>query len=639
MGLNVTTGHIRGARGQYMRRDQEAIGTGGVRTKMVNDLPTTMHEFGHAIDDKYNLTGSLQAGYRMNEQDRLTKSGAALVRERVGIGQEVIRNMDPEFAKQYPENRQLSEGVAEFFRKFTQNRLQAQADYPLFYAYVMKTIPVEEQAVLLSMADDVNAYYSLDKETAQSAIHSMNERRPDGLTFKERAGKTFDKYSQLVYDHLRPVRMLAKDLPKVKLMSGEEGPTVDALFYNALAAASMSEEQLQGDLRDMDGNYIGPGLKAAWSKIKLNDPEQYKEFGEYMVSRRAPYIIDREMTVMADDRKNTAEFFHGRQKALEAKYPDTFKSSFEKYKQWKHDFNVEYYVNSGLMSRKMLDVLEEIDPDYSPFYRVLDDAEKGGGPASKSARLFANQPAVTKAMHGSGREIINPIDGVIAQVPRIVQQAVKNRAALALIDAAREYGVLANIMEQIPVPLSKRDVDVSGVHAELSEKIKHSDLSDDAKEQVLEIIQNQGDILKMFEARDTPPKGCVSVRRNGELERYKINDPQLLAALTETGKPELRGPLLKGIAWITRNSAALQTGLKVTWAAFSNPVRDFVSALVYLDGKDRAKFVPALFDAYKQEILHKRESANADPLYRQSECQHLTFGHDKKPLVERLIFS
>ena len=51
-GLNITTGHIRGAgvRGQY---DSE---TKGIRIKIVNDLPTAAHELGHALNHKSALS-------------------------------------------------------------------------------------------------------------------------------------------------------------------------------------------------------------------------------------------------------------------------------------------------------------------------------------------------------------------------------------------------------------------------------------------------------------------------------------------------------------------------------------------------------------------------------------------------------
>ena len=239
---------------------------------------------------------------------------------------------------------------------------------------------------------------------------------------------------------------------------------------------------------------------------------------------------------------------------LAGKYPDTFKNAFEKYKKWKHDFNWHYLVESGLLSQEGLKAWKTLYPDYVPMFRVLDGTEHAQkGIASK--RLFANQDVPTKAARGSGLMIINPIDGIIAQVPRIVQSAVHNRAMLDFINAARKYGMDAAVMEQIPVPLVKRTADVSGLKVEITNALRNSNLSKEVMEQIIEIVQQQGDILEMFQAQDTPPPGCISVHRNGELEWYKVNDPLLLEALTSTGRPQMEATL-KFISDITRKTSA-----------------------------------------------------------------------------------
>ena len=57
-GLNITTGHIRGAgiRGQYDNA------TNGIRTKIANDLPTAAHELGHALNHKYKILSGVTTG-------------------------------------------------------------------------------------------------------------------------------------------------------------------------------------------------------------------------------------------------------------------------------------------------------------------------------------------------------------------------------------------------------------------------------------------------------------------------------------------------------------------------------------------------------------------------------------------------
>ena len=56
-GINITTGHVRGTgvRGQYHLNNK------GIRTRIAQDLPTVAHELGHALDDRYRITGGLAA--------------------------------------------------------------------------------------------------------------------------------------------------------------------------------------------------------------------------------------------------------------------------------------------------------------------------------------------------------------------------------------------------------------------------------------------------------------------------------------------------------------------------------------------------------------------------------------------------
>lgn len=101
-GINVTIGHIRGSttRGQYNRADK------GIRTKIANDLPSVAHEVGHHFDDIYSLTKRLNNSLR----------------------KELVGNLGADMKKAYPERKWVKEGMAEFMRRFLQNRETAAID-------------------------------------------------------------------------------------------------------------------------------------------------------------------------------------------------------------------------------------------------------------------------------------------------------------------------------------------------------------------------------------------------------------------------------------------------------------------------------------------------------------------------------
>ena len=75
------------------------------------------------------------------------------------------------------------------------------------------------------------------------------------------------------------------------------------------------------------------------------------------------------------------------------------------------------------------------------------------------------------------------------------------------------------------------------------------------------------------------------------------------------------------------------------WRAFGSPEPTVENP--YTDLNMGSYFAKAAIWAYEKDLVSGDSFNGGKPCTRSSaaECQHLTFGHDKKPLVERLIFS
>ena len=95
-GMNITVGHIRNrdTACEFNTRDK------GAKTRIVNDLPTIAHELGHWFDDQYKITSST-----------LPKEVEADFKKALGT-----------LADEYMPSLRTKEGMAEFFRKYLQNR-------------------------------------------------------------------------------------------------------------------------------------------------------------------------------------------------------------------------------------------------------------------------------------------------------------------------------------------------------------------------------------------------------------------------------------------------------------------------------------------------------------------------------------
>ncbi|MBR4544930.1 MAG: hypothetical protein IKO14_02980 [Oscillibacter sp.] len=529
---NVTTGHIRGARGQYQHKGT-GIGSGGIRLKIANDVPVFTHELGHALDEQYHLSETLQnPGKGMDEKVRLTKDGQTTVRQRLQARRELISNLDPKFAAQYKDKELLGEGIAEFFRRFCQNRVQASVDYPETYRFIMTTLSGTDQAQLLAMADDINALYSLDTENAQSSIKHMDAKAPDYRTKLERLDTLKDRFIQTTVDSLHSVKKLSQMM----------GSDVYKKFYNAAYADSRAYFNLTEYLCDLDGQYIAPSLRTVLHGVSVNDPQEFDAFGEYLVVRNAPSWIADDKRVLANDRKNNLLYCELRQKELEKQYP-AFKATSEALYDFWDKFMRTYVVGTGLISEQQYDAMRAKHPFYVPFRRVMDDKQGFG-----TRRTFANQPNPVKRAKGSGRDIIHPVESIINAVAKLTYQGIHQQTMLDLIDTADAFGLDAAFMERVPTPLARQSANISGVKAEIAERVTNSDLPESDVELLLKILDEQGDMMAWYSQSAYLPPDCIGVRRNGEREVYKINDPLLFDALANMGRPYLNNEILRGYA-------------------------------------------------------------------------------------------
>ncbi|MBQ9617494.1 MAG: hypothetical protein IJR48_03930, partial [Oscillibacter sp.] len=595
-GLHVTVGHIRGARGEYQHKGT-GIGSGGIRLKVANDLPVFTHELGHSLDEQYRFSELLRnPGADMDDKVRLSKDGQDIVRGRIQAARELTKNLDPQFAAQYKGNQLLAEGVAEFFRRFCQNRVQASADYPMFYRFVMTTLSGKDQAQLLAMADDINAVYSLDAESAQSSIRHMDDKAADYRTGRERFNTLKDRFLQATVDSLHSVRKLSQMM----------GSDVHKKFYNAAYADSRAYFNLTEHLCDLDGQYVGPGLRTVLHGVNVNDPAEFDAFGEYLVIWNAPSWLVDDKRVLANDRKNNLLYCELREKELEKQYPAFRATSEALYDYWDR-FMRTYVVGTGLISEEQYEAMRAKHPYYVPFRRVMDDviaASKGFG----THRTFANQPNPIKRAQGSGRDIIHPVESIISMTAKLTYQGIHQQTMLDLIDTANAFGLDAAFMERVPAPVVKQSADISGIKAEIAQRVANSDLPEKDAELLLQILDEQGDIMSWYSQRAYLDKDCIGVRRNGELEVYKVNDKLLFEALSTMGRPHsfADNNVFQIFNKLTRGVSSMLTGWNIVWSLFSNAPRDLQTAFIYSTPEHRLKLLAKILDSYLASIAKAR---------------------------------
>lgn len=575
-GTNITAGHVRGKRGQYDRA------THGIRSKLVNDLPNIAHELGHHLDNTYDLRGSLSSVMR----DELTGG------------------LDDAARNSYPKKKWISEGIAEYFRKYLQNREVAAIDYPAFTAYIKNLLPAKDMAQLDQLADEVNAYYALDADTATSSVRLREEGRPDARTYDEKIKANADALYQAWVDSNHGI----------KLFDRATGADTYKLATNAAYSDAMAGQIIIGDLTDADGRYISGGLKTALHGINLNDKEEYRLFGEYLIVRHGPERLAEGMRVFADDRKNSAEFMERRAAALEQQYPK-FKEAADRLYQFERDLRQVWGVDTGLISEQTAKDWDERWKYYVPFNRAVSVERRGVG----AKRGFANQKNPIKKAHGSGLDIVHPVDNIINNIVLMVNAGVRNNVMRKITDEARRLGADASLLEPVPTPMKKDLFRAVDLKKELSDTVDQSGMTAEDKMFMLDTIGNISNVLEQF-SRGKAYGDVVTVMRGGEPEFWKINDPLLLSSITSLSPKSMNG-ILDAYAIVSRFMTSNITGMNLLWNIFSNMPRDFQTLLTYSKDKNVAHLVKAIGSAY----VNKIKGSGADPLY----LEYLAMGGGK----------
>lgn len=566
-GINITTGHVRGAgvKGTYNRR------TEGVRTKIANDLPTLSHEIGHHLDNMYGLTDNLR--------------GPAL--------SELVNNLGDDMRAAYSKKKWKTEGLAEFVRKFLQNRETAAIDYPEFTKYFMETLTGSDAALVYQLADEINAYFAFGAQSAAGNIRFREEKGPDGRTLAEKIREKGDAAYQAWVDANHGI----------KRFDEAAGSEVYKLAANSAYSDAVAANIIVHDLRNQDGQYVGPGLSTVLSGINLKDKTEYRAFGEYLVVKHGPERLREGMRVFADDRQNSTNWMKARQAELEEQYPQFAEASDRLY-EFQRSLLQTWGVETGLVSQDSAEQWGKRWKYYVPLNRAMGDKRANG-----ARRGYANQNSTIKRAKGSGRDIVHPVDNVINNMVAMVNAGVRNNVMRKITDTAMRKGGLATFLEQVPTPMKQKKFNAADLKRGLSSAVEESSLSGADKDVMNEIISNIDDILIQY-GRRKAFGDVVTVMKGGKPEFWKINDTGLLQSITSMNPTKMDG-ILDAYAVVSRFITGNITGKNLLWSIFSNAPRDLMTFFTYSKDKNPLHVFGSMGAAY----VNKLKGSGMDPLY------------------------
>ena len=551
--------------GQFNRRNK------GIRTKVANYLPDFSHEFGHWLADHYDISSA-------------TIYDPAMIAEAQKAFYEEYEEGD------YGENEVFDEGIAEFVRLYLQNRDTARIDYPELSENILNKLTPRDLDLFENLADKINAVYAAGaKEITQHTVKH------------EESLRDYREFGKKVHDAMVREQINWVDSNYgMKDFDYEYGTNTHMRATNAEYIDGTIGYAMDGQLRDLEGNYLGLSLKDCVKGVNLDPKSQeFRDFGDYLVVRHAPERLALGMRTYEDDRQNNQKWMAERQSELDKKYPH-FKMAAENLDTFQKNVLKNYALKYGLITPQAYKNMLKDYPHYVPFFRTG----------------FKEKGNALRRAHGSGRTIINPLDNIITSTMKIMNAASRNAVLLEMRKAALENDANALFLEQIPEPKVPMNFDMRGIKEELHNKIADIDIArgvdPTAQDLLHDMIDKIDNTLTQFQTgRARKDLNEISIMVNGKPEFWKVNDENLFRSLTSMDY-RTSNTLVQLYGKLTRFMTSNTTGNNVVWSIFSNSPRDFQTLINYSDTKNVFKLAKLIGDSYIQSFNEFRGAPTSD---------------------------
>lgn len=574
-GLQIGKGSIftQKASGYYNTQTWE------IRTRVHNDLPTVCHELGHHLDRQY-FKGAL--GSFMDTTKGDTEADKAF--------RELLRNSDQVFLSNYKQKDHSKEAFAEYIREYFLDSDATEMRFPEFTKYFMNSISTRDRVMMQTFADDINAFFSVTADTAQSEIIGAKQLDDDFSSFRSRVGRKWNNFYQKMFDSNHAI----------KRFDEETGGKAHLLASIAPHSRERAANVLLRGVMDGD-KYVGPGLVSVLKPISKHDMADFNEYlvCKHGVERKA--VKGEDYGVFADPRHNNTEWLQNRAAELEEKHPE-FKHVSENLYQFLNNVNEVWGVKTGLLSKDTVDAWNKQWQYYVPFQRRMEDDGKKSLKGSKNG--FANQSAgIHSTRGGSGRQIIEPITSIENYVINLVNAGVRNNVMREITQTATMFdGNTAQFLVRERAPLQKREVETDKFKQQLLDEVSANEyfaLDSEALGEIEDILEKLPNVITQY-GRGRNSGDRVEVMVNGKPQTWRVTDPQLLESLVSMD-PKTRNGALGLYQNCSRFIVGNITGNNILWALTSNFPRDLVTYYTFAKTKNPIKLFGNLGSSYVQK--------------------------------------
>lgn len=411
------------------------------------------------------------------------------------------------------------------------------------------TIETSAEGSLESARESIRSKLSVGAESTKSpwSISKIYENLVDSLfglqqTEKRISGGVLDEVSN------SPTKLS-------RLFSGVADKSQDMLengprSFNTLERTGRGVRDILNDvLQAPDDTGV---LSRLTDRLSGARTERLNNFRDFIVSARAVELDSRGI--------NSGFDVEAAKKIVDAASPKE-KAAFMELNHFQ-DQVLQYLKDSGVISDKGYAAMKEGNQLYVPFYRLFENVDEA---RSLGKSYIPYNPV--KAIKGSARDVVDPLESVIRNTFAFVNLADRNVISTKLIDK------LLAVDEALPqgFKLQKGEIpEINGLEGATNNLIGHN-----GGPEIAEALSKE-----LSDALNSGAAGMVSIFRKGMKESYHI-DPDLAKALKG-----LNGDSIGFITQVLNIPASLLRAGAVLTPEFATKflIRDFFTAMATYDG-------------------------------------------------------
>jgi hypothetical protein len=228
---------------------------------------------------------------------------------------------------------------------------------------------------------------------------------------KERStvGDFFNKMQEMFVDRLHPILQVVKVKEKKQRTVKEPLSPYEKFRIQPGIVGRAMHFITHGTLNFKDLSFRGKGFNDILVSIKEGGKRAYEDFAAFAVAKRALEKINQGFETGFNKADVIATI-----KKLEGKYEKIFQEFVEYQKSL-----LDYMLESGMVDKKLYNIITEANKDYVPFNRVID---------AKDSSIGNTVFNPLKQFKGSKRQVIDPIETVYKNTLHFITMAERNSA-------------------------------------------------------------------------------------------------------------------------------------------------------------------------------------------------------------------